>query len=120
MLDNRQLLLYNLHDMNKSLTITVNFSLEGKTVKEILRRNGFSAANLHDLKKYDDGIVLNGQSVHVNKTVSLGDVLTVTLRDEPSENIVPSDISLDIIYEDEDVIALNKPRGMPTHPSHRH
>ncbi|MBE6688300.1 MAG: RluA family pseudouridine synthase [Ruminococcaceae bacterium] len=120
MLDNELLLLYNLYDMNKSLTITVNFSLDGKTVKEILRRNGFSSANLRDLKKHEDGILLNGHSVHVNKTVNTGDVLIVTLRDEPSENIVPVNIPLDIIYEDEDVIAVNKPRGMPTHPSHRH
>ena len=46
-----------------------------------------------------------------------GDILKITIRDTTSENIVPTDIPLDIVYEDEDVLVINKPSNMPTHPS---
>ena len=46
-----------------------------------------------------------------------GDILKITIRDTASENIVPTDIPLDIVYEDEDVLVINKPSNMPTHPS---
>lgn len=45
------------------------------------------------------------------------DILKITIRDTVSENIVPTDIPLDIVYEDEDVLVINKPSNMPTHPS---
>lgn len=50
-----------------------------------------------------------------------GDVVSLDIKDEqPSENILPSPILLDILFENDDMIALNKPHGMPTHPSHGH
>ena len=49
--------------------------------------------------------------------VAKGDILKITIRDTASENIVPTDIPLDIVYEDEDVLVINKPPNMPTHPS---
>ena len=49
--------------------------------------------------------------------VAKGDILKITIRDTVSENIVPTDIPLDIVYEDEDVLVINKLPNMPTHPS---
>ena len=66
--------------------------------------------------KYDN-VKLNGEYVHMRAMVKNGDVIEITLPDEESENIEPIDIPIDIIYEDDYVIAVNKPRNMPVHPS---
>lgn len=66
--------------------------------------------------KYDN-VSLNGTPVHMRAMVKNGDVIEITLPDEDSENIEPMDIPLDIVYEDDYVIAVNKPRNMPVHPS---
>ena len=53
--------------------------------------------------------------------LSAGDVVELDFEDEnKSENIVPVNIPIDILYEDGDIIVLNKPYNMPTHPSHGH
>ncbi len=94
---------------------------DGKQIKDILRRrHNFSAALITKLKKYPEGITLNGEPVFANVRVATGDKLRITILDAPSRNIVPSDIKLDIIYEDEDILVVNKPRSMPSHPSQNH
>lgn len=85
------------------------------TVKEYLRRAGISVT-LVKKAKYG-GIHLNGQAVTVRKEVSLGDKIEIYLPDVHSEGIPPMDIPLTILYEDDDLIAVDKPTNMPTHPS---
>lgn len=63
------------------------------------------------------GVFINGENVHMRAIVHTGDTVLVKLPEEQSENIKPKKIPLDIIYEDEYLIAVNKPCGMPTHPS---
>ena len=48
--------------------------------------------------------------------VEKGDEIRVLFPEEESENILPIDIPIDVIYEDDDVIAINKPTNMPVHP----
>lgn len=80
-----------------------------------------SRAELITLKKKEDGIVLNGKKVTVRAILKEGDILSLNRNDDISSlNIVPVELPLDIIYEDDDIIALNKPPYMPTHPSHEH
>lgn len=76
---------------------------------------GFSSALITKVKF--GGISVNGQTVTARYPLKDGDRLCVTLLDERSENIPPMDIPLDIIYEDEHILAVNKPKNMPTHPS---
>ncbi len=104
----------------REFTLTIPKESDGCEVKYLLKNHfHLSAAMITRLKK-TDGIILNGRVVFVTEIVSEGDVLTVQLADNASENIVPNDIPIDILYEDEDVLAVNKPRNMPTHPSFRH
>lgn len=106
--------------MDKILSIEIEPSLHGKTVKYILQnRLGLSASVITHLKQKDDGIMLCGQRVFVDKKVCTGDMLVITVADSRSD-IPARDIALDIIYEDEDIIAISKPRNMPTHPSQNH
>lgn len=94
----------------------------GKTVKEILRYGvGLSLAFTKQLKFLDNGIMLNGERVTVQKTVRDGDVLFLATEDVQKEGVLtPVYIPLDIVYEDEHIVLPNKSANMPTHPSHNH
>ncbi len=64
-------------------------------------------------------ILVNDTAVKSNYKVKPGDVVRVVLAHPPHENLlVAEDIPLDILYEDEEVIVLNKPAGMVVHPGH--
>lgn len=106
--------------MDKILSIKIRAEQDARTVGQILKRcMGLSDGIITDLKKTDDGIVLDGKRVFVNEVVKKGQILTVSIHDGVSD-IVKSDIPLEVLYEDEDIIAINKPRSMPTHPSLNH
>lgn len=92
----------------------------GKSVKHIIEREySLSSRTLSKLKR-NGGIRVNGCVVTVRFCLSENDVLTLSLDDTPSEKIEKVDIPLDVLYEDNDVLLVNKPLAMPTHPSQGH
>lgn len=92
----------------------------GCTLKDYLRKElKISHRNLIRLRK-NSSIYLNGQIESMNKMLSIGDKIEIILNDEQSQNVVPQDLELDIIYEDDYIIAINKSAGMPVHPTKRH
>ena len=98
----------------------VTDAYSGRDIKFILKEYfGLSERMITRLKKCD-GIVLNKETAYVIKKVKKGDVLKIALPRDASENIVPNDIPIAILYEDEDILAINKPADMPTHPSIKH
>ena len=103
--------------MNKEFLIKCD---KQTTVKEILKDEfNLSAQLVTNLKKYGDGILLNGKKAYVTAKVTSGDELKIKIYDEKSD-IKPKNIPLDILYEDDDIIVLDKERNMPTHPSQNH
>ena len=69
----------------------------------------------------EEGCVLrNGKPAKKNDKLNPGDTLDVTIPEVKETEIVPTDIPLDIVYEDEDVIVLNKPKGVVVHPAAGH
>lgn len=91
---------------------------EYKDIQDYLKAKGYSASNITTLKKYENGIMLNGVWAYMNQKPSVNDRLLVRVcENKKSENIVPVDIKLDIRYEDEDIIVINKGSDMPIHPS---
>ncbi len=92
----------------------------GKDIKFILKNHYHFSSNLITSLKVGDGILLNGKKEFVNKIVTNGDLLKLTLIDRTSQNIISEKIPIDILYEDEDLVAVNKPYNMPTHPSIYH
>ncbi len=97
-------------------TETVTDVMGEMKIRDYLKRRlGLSTALIAKVKF--DNVILNGKPVHMRAMVKSGDIIDITLPDEDSENIEPMDIPLDIVYEDEYVIAINKPRNMPVHPS---
>lgn len=103
------------------LKYIVENKYSGKRVDEVLREHwGISGSLIKDLKRHEDGILLNGGHIRTVDRVSGGDELSVAIYDSASEGIIPQDTELDILYEDEDILIVNKPCGMPTHPSKGH
>ena len=62
-------------------------------------------------------ITVNGKKIKKSDKVAKGDVLTVVLPDPEPERALPEDIPLDIVYEDDDLLVVNKPKGMVVHPA---
>ncbi len=81
----------------------------------LTRRLGFSASLIGKVKY--DNVILNGTPVHMRAMVKNGDLIEVRFPEEESAHIPPIDIPLDILYEDEYILVVNKPRNMPIHPS---
>ena len=95
----------------------------GLTVKEILTEElGFSKRAITSLKFRPDGILINGEHATVRARLKENDILTINLDDvvNNEEKLVPSLVLPDIVYEDDDIIAVNKPPFMPTHQSQGH
>ena len=65
-------------------------------------------------------VTLRGRAAKKNDKTRLGDTLTVCLPEPQPVDLVPQDIPLDVIYEDDDVIVVNKPVGLVVHPAPGH
>ncbi len=68
----------------------------------------------------EGAVKVNEQAVKSNYKVQIGDVISVEISEPESLEIEPENIPLDIVYEDEDVIVVNKPSGMVVHPAPGH
>lgn len=87
-------------------------------IHEFLKAHGYSSTVIRHLKETENGIQRNGVWSRVYEPLCSGDTVTILLTEEASsENIVPTPLPLDIVYEDEDLLIINKPAGMPIHPS---
>lgn len=78
-----------------------------------------SRSYLQKLLKSED-VKVNEKTVKANYKVASGDVISVSVPEPEEVNIQPEDIPLDILYEDEDLIVVNKPQDMVVHPSAGH
>lgn len=89
------------------------------TVLDFLKQEGFSRHILSSMKNSSGNcIVLNGERGFGRSVLKEGDRLVVTVPEvESGENIIRTEMDLDILYEDEDILVINKPAGMPMHPS---
>ena len=91
---------------------------EGYTIEKYLKLKRYSHGCLIHLKKTQEGIRRNGVWAYTKDKLAAGDLLeTVFVEEETSENIVASELALDILYEDEDILVINKASDTPIHPS---
>ena len=68
----------------------------------------------------DGAILLNGKSVKPNAITTAGDLVDITFPDPVETDVLPENIPLDVVYEDADLLMINKPQGMVVHPSAGH
>ena len=106
------------------MELIISKELADKEIKYILHSHlMLSRASVSRLKRLEDGILLDSQRVTVRAKVQEGQTLTLALEDrfeEENNAIEPLESDVDVLYEDDDCIVVNKPSGMPTHPSHGH
>lgn len=106
------------------MDILIENNYEGKLIREVLKKDlGYSVNMIKKLKFSPDGIKVNGQWVTVRYELKRGDVLSLDIDDKPedvSPYIIPVDLPIEVVYEDESVTVVNKPYNMPSHPSLGH
>ena len=104
--------------MNRNIDYIIDEDSAGLRVEQFLRRKRYSGQNLSEIKRMPKSILVNGVHYYMRQELSTGDHLQVRICEtQNSEKIPSTKLPLDIIYEDEDLLVLNKPAGMPIHPS---
>ena len=104
--------------MNRNIAYIIDEDSAGLRVEQFLRRKRYSGQNLSEIKRMPKSILVNGVHYYMRQELSTGDHLQVRICEtQNSEKIPSTKLPLDIIYEDEDLLVLNKPAGMPIHPS---
>ena len=104
--------------MNRILTYEITEQDASQSIEQYLKGKGYSSQCIKELKKMPESILLDGRWEYMRTVLKAGDTLTVHVQEEASsEKIPPVNLPLDIIYEDEDIMVINKPADMPIHPS---
>lgn len=109
--------------MRRMIGFTAEERDEKRRLELLLReRLGLTRAQIRRAKFTENGITVNGRRRRVNDTVQAGDSVEVLLEEAktPRTETAESWDSLEILYEDEDVLAVCKPSGMACHPAHGH
>ena len=97
----------------KTLTRVASDTDAGRQVKYLVRGGmGVSCHQFASLK-VKGGLRVNGQPVHANHILRPGDVVTVTLEDPPRDAVAPDPAPVDIPYEDDDILIIDKPAPLP-------
>ncbi len=103
------------------LTFTADENSNGRTVKQILKSNLGLSERLIKKLKFSSNILLNSIPVHVNAVVKQNDIIEANIDFvESCDGIAPENIAIDIIYEDDCLIALNKQPHIVVHPTSTH
>lgn len=104
--------------MDRTIDYIIGKEADGLRIAQFLRRKGYSRQNLATIKQMPDSTLVDGAPAYMNQYLRAGCRLTVRIRETGvSEKIVPVHLPLDIMYEDGDIVVVNKPAGMPIHPS---
>jgi 23S rRNA pseudouridine1911/1915/1917 synthase len=103
---------------NGRLTLKVGNSVRERRIDKYLHRrfSNFSRVMLQEIIK-QGGVKVNGKPVKPSFKISPADIIELTLPELPSKDILAQNIPLNIIYEDDDIIVLNKPPDMIVHPA---
>lgn len=104
--------------MNRTLIYPITEQNACQTIEQFLRSKGYSSQCIKELKKQWGSILIDNEPQYMKVALQAGNTLTVHIQEEnSSEKIPPVELPLDIVYEDEDLLVINKPADMPIHPS---
>lgn len=105
--------------MERIFEYQISSGEEGRKLGDFLREKGYSRQLLRQLKETENGLLRNGQPTFMTIALKNGDRIRVRLLEkaEGSEAIMPAPLPFEIVYEDEDLLVINKPADMPIHPS---
>lgn len=103
--------------MNRTIQYTISVSDDNRIAARFLRGIGYSRRNLSWLKEDPFGVLLNEEPVHLNARLHTGDILKIQIREDETSSLSAVPLPFGILYEDEDLMIVDKPAGMPLHPS---
>lgn len=103
--------------MNRIIEYIIDTANDGKSSEVFLRELGYSSKLMSCIKKTENGIMVNNHFQYASCPLHEGDILRVLITENESSTFIPYEYKLDIIYEDEDILVVNKPADMPVHPS---
>ena len=101
--------------------MTLYADIAGERLDAFLARcvEGFSRSGAQKL--LEDGCVIrNGKPGKKNDKLNIGDVISVEIPEPQSVDILPTEMPLEIVYEDDDMLVINKPKGLVVHPAAGH
>ncbi len=103
-------------------TITYQIEKEYKDVRTLLKEKRYPKAVRSQLKQNPNHVKKNGESIPLYQSLQVGDELEIVIKETqtPSINLKPLSVPIDVVYEDEDILVVNKPSGMSIHPSPKH
>ncbi|GLX67121.1 RluA family pseudouridine synthase [Paenibacillus glycanilyticus] len=105
----------------KALCVEVGAEMAGKDVRTVLERKlGVSRSLLSRLKLTEYGITINGVRAYTTAKVAEGDQVAIRMEEEVSEDILPQELPLSIVFEDDYLLVVNKPAGIIVHPTKGH
>lgn len=90
---------------------------QGMAVGQFLKERGYSRHALTLLKQTEGGILCNGREVYLSQPLRKGDRMDLFLKEEVPGEIEPVELPFGIVYEDDDLMVVDKPADMPVHPS---
>ena len=102
--------------MKEDFKVTVTTADDGRIMRDFLRGALNFSSSLITKVKFG-GVKLNGEVVTMRAHLHEGDTVEITFPEEASEGIEPIRAPLDILFEDDDILIVNKPKNMPVHPS---
>ena len=101
--------------------MTLYADLAGERLDAFLARRAENMTRSAAQRLIEDGLVLrNGKPGKKNDKLNMGDVIEFSIPSPKEVDIVPTEMALDVAYEDEDVIVINKPKGLVVHPAAGH
>lgn len=103
----------------REITFEISDKDSGKQIRDFLRDFGVSASLLSRLKQSENGITKNGLFARAIDNLCTGDILKIRIESRghmPS----PTKMNVDVVYEDEDILVLDKPPLLPVHESLNH
>lgn len=102
----------------RRLTLTVAPAWNGEKIDTLLRRElGLSGTVIKRIKWLEDGILLDGVRAITGQRAAAGQVLSVRMDDpDRPEAVLPTPGPVDVVYEDQDLLVVNKAPGVPVHP----
>ncbi|AEV18307.1 RluA family pseudouridine synthase [Geobacillus sp. G4] len=104
-----------------TMTFSIDEQHDGKLLRQFLQENGISRTALTDIKFHGGALLVDGRPVTVRHVLRAGETLSVVFPPERTSDWMDAEaMPLDILYEDDYVLVVNKPAGLATIPSRHH
>ena len=105
--------------MPRTFIYPITQASDGMKIRSFLKKLGYSRQNMIELKKIHGSVTVDGCFRRFNMPVYAGETLQIVLHEMETSDVLPVRLPVGIVYEDEDLLVVDKPAGMPTHPSFR-